>query len=84
MLRVFLLLSILFPVAHGGEPLPALKLTSKHMRTHNPLLPKLEPKLWQKLIEAEKKLENSPDERTVQKDFLELAAKLTSLHKLLP
>lgn len=69
-------------MAHGSEPLPDLKLTSKHMQAHNPLLPKLEPVLWKKLLEAEKNLKVTDKAESSKNDFLKIAAQLTKLHKL--
>lgn len=78
MYRLFLSL-FLACALHAGE-LPVLKLSSKLMQEHNPLLPKLEPELWKKLLAAEERLKNKTE--AAQKEFLELAAKLTALHKL--
>ena len=79
MLRSLVFLALTF-AAFGAEP--ALKLTSAHMQKYNPLLPKLEPELWRKLLTAEQALKNSGIAEKAKKEFLEIAAQLTSLHKL--
>ena len=56
----------------------ALKLSSESMKKHNPLLPSLEKKLWNKMIDAEKKaLSGDPEGR---RDFISLAKEITDRH----
>lgn len=76
LLTVFLLL---LPVYSAEK---SIKLTSSDMQKHNPLLPKLEPELWEKLLLAEKKLKSSKDTEKAKSEFLQTAAELTRLHKI--
>lgn len=61
-----------------AAPTAKLKLTSKMIAAKNPLLPKLEVKLWERLVKNEE-LINTGDPNA-QKQFLKLADKLTKLH----
>ena len=81
MLRCFIYIFALLP-CFAGDSLPELKLTSVHIREHNPLLPKLEPLLWQELVSAEKRIKASSDREKAHAQFLEIAAQLTKIHKL--
>ena len=60
------------------EPKAELKLTSEKIAAKNPLLPKLEVKLWESLIKNEELIKSG--DPNAQKQFLELADKLTKLH----
>ena len=65
----------------GAETQTKKKLTSKVMLEYNPLLSGLEPVLWKKLIEFEKKA--GEGDKDSQKKFILLADEITKKHPLL-
>ena len=81
----FLFLILLFqgcdkPYAEkvNSQTTEQLKLNSDKIAAKNPLLPKLENKLWANLLECEERLKNGDKKAEVQ--FLVIADKLTKLH----
>ena len=71
---LFLIMCFYSSAAEKGQ------LSSEVIKSHNPLLPKLEPELWERLVESEKKMSTGDVEG--KKEFLLTAEKLTSLHRM--